>query len=67
MRRLAVFDRWGEHLFEAKDIQTNELSQGWDGTFRGKRVQQGVYVFYAEVEVLPGKTVILKGDITVLY
>lgn len=67
MRRLAVFDRWGEHLFEAKDIETNELSQGWDGTFRGKRVQQGVYVFYAEVEVLPGKTVILKGDITVLY
>ena len=67
MRRLAIFDRWGEHVFEAKDIETNVLEQGWDGTFRGQRVQQGVYVFYAEVEVLPGKTVILKGDVTVLY
>ncbi|MBL7813652.1 MAG: gliding motility-associated C-terminal domain-containing protein [Saprospiraceae bacterium] len=67
MPRLSIYDRWGEHLFEAKNIETNNLDQGWDGTFRGKRVQQGVYVFYAEVEVLPGKTVILKGDITVLY
>jgi gliding motility-associated-like protein len=67
IRRLAIFDRWGEHVFEAKDIETNVLEQGWNGTFRGQRVQQGVYVFYAEVEVLPGKTVILKGDVTVLY
>ena len=36
--------------FEAKNIETNVLEQGWNGTFRGKRVQQGVYVFYAEVE-----------------
>lgn len=67
IRRLAIFDRWGEHIFEAKDIETNVLEQGWNGTFRGQRVQQGVYVFYAEVEVLPGKTVIIQGDVTVLY
>ena len=29
--------------------------------------QGGVYVFYAEVEVLPNKVIILQGDITVLY
>jgi gliding motility-associated-like protein len=67
IHRLAIFDRWGEHIFEAKNIETNILETGWNGTFRGTRVQQGVYVFYAEVEVLPGKTVILKGDVTVLY
>ena len=67
IRRLAIFDRWGEHIFEAKNIETNVLEQGWNGTFRGQRAQQGVYVCYAEVEVLPGKTVILQGDVTVLY
>ena len=67
IHRLAIFDRWGEHVFEARDIETNVLEQGWNGTFRGQRVAMGVYVFYAEVEVLPGKTVILKGDVTVLY
>ncbi len=67
IRRLAIFDRWGEHVFEAKNIETNVLEQGWNGTFRGQKAQQGVYVFYAEIEVLPGKTVILQGDVTVLY
>lgn len=64
---LAVFDRWGEHVFDAKNITTNDLQSGWDGTFRGQRVEGGVYVFFAEVEVLPGKMVIIKGDITVVY
>ena len=67
IHRLAIFDRWGERIFEARDIKTNVLEQGWNGTFRGQRVATGVYVFYAELEVLPGKTVILKGDVTVLY
>ena len=67
IHRLSIFDRWGEHIFEAKDIETNVVAQGWDGTFRGKRVDGGVYVFYAEVEVLPNKVIILQGDITVLY
>ena len=64
---LAIFDRWGEHVFDAKNISTNALQEGWDGTFKGKRVDGGVYVFYAEVEVLPGRTALIKGDITVLY
>ena len=65
--KLNIFDRWGEHVFTGKDLTTNDLQSGWDGTFRGQRVNSGVYVFYAEVEVLPGKTTIIKGDITVLY
>jgi gliding motility-associated-like protein len=65
--RMAIFDRWGEHLFKAENIETNQLEQGWDGTFKGRRVEAGVYVYYAEVEVLPGRTILLKGDITVLY
>lgn len=65
--KLNIFDRWGEHVFTRNNLTTNDLQSGWDGTFRGQRVNSGVYVFYAEVEVLPGKTTIIKGDITVLY
>jgi IgGFc binding protein/CHU_C Type IX secretion signal domain/SprB repeat len=64
---LAIYDRWGEHIFDATNITTNQLAQGWDGTFRGKKVDVGVYVFFAEVEVLPGRIELIKGDITVLY
>jgi gliding motility-associated-like protein len=37
---LMIFDRWGEKLFE-----TNDIMQGWDGTFNGTPVQTGVYIW----------------------
>ena len=67
IHRLSVYDRWGEHVFETRNITTNVPLQGWDATFRGKNVEAAVYIFLAEVEVLPGKTVLIKGDVTVLY
>ncbi len=35
----SIFDRWGELIFEAEDI-----SIGWDGTYKGEKCQAGVYV-----------------------
>lgn len=67
IHRLSIYDRWGEHVFEARDITTNALEQGWDATFKGKKCESDVYVYVAEVEVLPGKTIIVKGDVTVIY
>ncbi len=67
IHHLAIYDRWGEHIFDARDIKTNHLEQGWDGTFKGQKVGVEVYVFFAEVEVLPGRVVLITGDITVLH
>lgn len=35
-----VFNRWGEKMFE-----TNDITECWDGTFRGEFVNTGVYIF----------------------
>ena len=35
-----IFDRWGELLFE-----TNNISNGWNGTFKGEDVPSGLYVW----------------------
>jgi len=37
---LRIFSRWGELLFESK-----QLSEGWDGSFRGRVLLQGVYIW----------------------
>lgn len=37
---LLIFDRWGNLLFESKDIY-----KGWDGTFKNDPVQEDVYVW----------------------
>lgn len=35
-----VYDRWGMLIFESHDLET-----GWDGTFKGNKCQQDVYVY----------------------
>ena len=63
IRRLSIFDRWGDQVFERTDFFTNNPVDGWDGYFRGKMALPGVYAFRAEVEIVPGKTVVLFGDV----
>jgi IgGFc binding protein/SprB repeat/CHU_C Type IX secretion signal domain len=67
IKRLDIYDRWGEHVFHAADITTNARTQGWDGTLKGRGVVADAYVFFAEVEVLPNKIVRMQGSLTVLY
>jgi len=40
-----VFDRWGNKVFNAENIITNEPDLGWDGTYDGQELEQGVYVY----------------------
>lgn len=47
--RLIVFDRWGTKLFESRDQMT-----GWDGTYRGKPLNPGVYVYYVDIDFIDG-------------
>jgi gliding motility-associated-like protein len=59
--RLAIFDRWGHQLF-------NEEGQtvGWDGTYKGKICEQGVYIFKLEVTAMSGKKRYKTGHVTLL-
>lgn len=36
----AIYDRWGELMFEQKNILPNDPQYGWDGMFRGVPVNQ---------------------------
>jgi len=65
IRTFRVFDRWGGLVFENKNIDPTDSSHGWDGRFRGKIVDSGVYVYLAEVEFVDGVTEVLEGDVTV--
>jgi gliding motility-associated-like protein len=37
---LAIYNRWGQRLFI-----THDFSEGWDGTYDGQQVPEGVYVY----------------------
>ena len=40
-----IYDRWGQKVFE-----THDLFHGWDGTFNGKKMDTGVFVYYLSAE-----------------
>ena len=66
IRRLAIFDRWGEEVFLRKNFQPNDESLGWDGTFRGSLLSPAVFVWAAEVEFVDGEIEVIYGDVTVV-
>jgi len=66
IRTFKVFNRWGDQVFAGYDLPPSQIGSGWDGSFRGKAVGNGVYVWFAEVEFLDGEVVVFKGDVTIL-
>ncbi|MBL4669657.1 MAG: gliding motility-associated C-terminal domain-containing protein, partial [Flavobacteriales bacterium] len=56
-----VYDRWGEKVFETQD-----LDKGWNGTFRGKKMNNGVFVYYLKATFIDGAETSQKGDITLI-
>ncbi len=61
-----VFSRWGEAVFAGFGLRPNDVTLGWDGSFRGKKVDLGVYVWFAEVELATGERRLLKGDVVLI-
>jgi gliding motility-associated-like protein len=62
---LQIFDRWGNQLFEKKNLAPGDQREGWDGTFRSEPLPPGVYVFVAEL-IYEGLTEFVTGSITLV-
>lgn len=58
---LSVFDRWGNRVFF-----TNKVDEAWDGSFNGKVMNSGTYIYRATVSLLDGTSEDLKGTITLV-
>ena len=57
----AVYNRWGELVFE-----TTEVTEGWDGTYDGKPMDQAVFVYYVEARLNNGERVVKTGNVTLI-
>jgi gliding motility-associated-like protein len=66
IERILIFDRWGNQLFSNESPKIGQPDDGWDGTFQGKSCSQGVYVWYAIIQLPNGQERLLKGDVTLL-
>lgn len=54
---LRIRNRWGEMVFEAKNIPagSQQPEQSWDGTFGGKPAPSDMYIYEAEVRYIDNR------------
>jgi gliding motility-associated-like protein len=66
VRYFRVFNRWGEKVFENKDFQPNDPTEGWNGKFRENDASPDVYVWVMEIELVNGLIERFHGDVTLM-
>ncbi len=66
IKSFMIFDRWGNRVYEAGPFQPNDPNFGWDGTWNGQPMDAGVFVFFAEVELIDDQVKVVKGDVTLV-
>jgi len=66
IHKLSIYDRWGGRVFNDEAAGSDETIGFWDGNVKGKKVNSGVYIWIAKVELVDGSIQYLSGDVTVL-
>ncbi|MFW0715722.1 putative Ig domain-containing protein [Pedobacter sp. N23S346] len=59
--RMTVLTQWGQLIF-----QSDNVANGWDGTFKGVNQPVGVYVYMVDVQFNDGTSTMKKGTITLI-
>ena len=63
---MEIYDRWGNLIFNIEGIPTSEPTLGWNGTYKGKDVNSGVYVYRYSLTTEDGEIITNIGDVTVI-
>lgn len=73
--RMSIYDRWGELVWSKDNIlpivpddpfSGFDPDEFWNGTFKGEKLDPGVYVYYMLVDVGEATPRPLAGDITLI-
>lgn len=69
IKDMKIYDRWGNLMYQRSDFPANDPAYGWNGTFNGNQVVQGVYTWVVELEYDSkgsGDLEVFSGDLTVI-
>ncbi|MNR01460.1 hypothetical protein D3C85_1172650 [compost metagenome] len=59
--KMSIYTQWGQLIF-----QSDNVANGWDGTFKGVNQPTGVYVYMVEVTFTDGTSTLKKGTVTLI-
>lgn len=67
IEKLAIYDRWGNEVFQKINFPPGDETSGWNGTFGEQPVAAGIYVWVARIVYKNGETEMAAGDVMVGY
>jgi len=56
-----VYNRYGQLIYT-----TSNMNSGWDGYYKGRLQDQGVYYYIVQISFMDGSEKTLKGDVTLI-
>jgi gliding motility-associated-like protein len=66
VQSMRIFNRWGEMVFEKKNITANNPSDGWNGMYKGVLTSTDTYVYQLEVLCTNSKVLKYNGTISLI-
>lgn len=66
VKKLLIFDRWGNLVFERANFAPNDLELGWDGRFNNQQLAPQVFVYLAEVVMIDNRDLMFRGDVAIV-
>jgi len=66
IKRIKIYSRWGEVIFEKNNFNANDVSKAWDGTFKGKNLSSDVFVYVVEVVCDDNTMLTFKGNVALI-
>ena len=66
IKSMTVFNRWGQVVFEKKDMVPNDPAAGWNGSFKGQKASADVYIYMMEILCENNVLIPVKGNVTLL-
>ncbi|MBU3658858.1 MAG: T9SS type B sorting domain-containing protein [Flavobacteriales bacterium] len=58
---MRIYDRYGKMVY-----RTTDPHEGWDGTYKGKKVNPATYTYYVSYRRIDGRSDELKGNVTLI-
>ena len=61
-----VFDRWGNKVWSVRDVEQLTEEDFWDGTFKGRDAEIGVYIYQLAYTNRQNESIIAAGEVMLL-
>ena len=66
IKTFRIFNRLGEVVFEKANFNANDVSSGWDGTFKGKKLNPDVFVYTIDILCENNTVLTYKGNVALI-